>query len=504
MIMRGVWILPVLASVVLALGPGPAAAQYPMQPAAYPADPAAMAAMQAQYQAQAQYMAYMAQAQYAAQAQMSGGQHAPGARMDALVPAGYMQGGAPAPMPGAAPMPMPDVYGSYGSMPEGYAQQPPMEGQVPMGGGGMGGMGGCPYCGGQGCEVCGGGHGRHHGDHGLLGDIFGICGPYADGGCGAVRWYDFAVDFMLLKRDDVGRNVAITSQELNGTIVLQTADFDFNDAPSFRFSGALQIGPGGNVEFTYFGLFHFQDSRFVRRSGENDLFSVFSQFGQVPNQGFAETDQSDYQQIDYTSTFDSFEINYRQRWMAPNCRYQGSWLCGVRHFILDEKFRYFTSSSLAGINGDPLDPAQARFDTDVTNQMTGFQVGGDMWICVLPGLRLGGEVKVGVYGNHMNVNTIAGVNYGNIPTFREEQQVNDVSFLGQADLTATYRINYQWTARLGYQFLFVDGVALATENFNTSPPALLSPTPTTTRVPFINDNGNVFYHGFYAGLEFMW
>lgn len=35
---------------------------------------------------------------------------------------------------------------------------------------------------------------------------------------------------------------------------------------------------------------------------------------------------------------------------------------------------------------------------------------------------------------------------------------------------ATYRINYHWTFRAGYEFLFVDGVALATENFNATAP----------------------------------
>jgi hypothetical protein len=56
MIMRGLWILPVLASAAFFVAP--AAAQY-APGGGYPADPAAMAALQAQYEAQAQYMAWM-------------------------------------------------------------------------------------------------------------------------------------------------------------------------------------------------------------------------------------------------------------------------------------------------------------------------------------------------------------------------------------------------------------------------------------------------------------
>ena len=76
-----------------------------------------------------------------------------------------------------------------------------------------------------------------------------------------------------------------------------------------------------------------------------------------------------------------------------------------------------------------------------------------------------------------------------------------VSFVGDANVQALYRLNYQWTLRAGYNFLFVDGVALAPENFNTIPP--FGPQ-FPNRQTFINDNGNVFYHGWNIGLEYMW
>jgi len=133
--------------------------------------------------------------------------------------------------------------------------------------------------------------------------------------------------------------------------------------------------------------------------------------------------------------------------------------------------------------------------------LTGIQVGSDLWICILPGLRAGGELQAGVYGNHINVNTTIGSNLAQAD-FIERLDTNDVSFIGQANLLLTYRINYQWTLRGGYQFLFVEGVALAPENFNTEPPALF--LASTERVPFTDDDGNVFYHGWNVGLEFMW
>jgi hypothetical protein len=473
-------------------------------------------------------------------------------------PAMYAQGGIqpgayPGPMPGAA---LPDVYGSYGYMPVEFATQPhmppgygtanyaaamygqpgagpppgygpvsgmmdqqgygaPMDGSMgpgAMGPGGMGpGMGGpCPYCGGQGCPQCGGGYDPNGADgtwmpNGLLGDVLGLVAPYPDGGCGAPRWYDFAVDYLALKRDNTGRSDQVFATEGQGLItpVLTARQLDFGSyKPGFRFSAALQIAAANSLEFTYFGLFNYT-AHAVARSGSSQLFSPFSNFGLQPFGGFAEFDQADFMRIGYQSTFDSFEINWRCRWMAPNCRYQGSWTIGVRHFILDEKLRYATSSSVNGFLG-PVSfiPAMSRDDTDTTNNLTGIQFGSDLWICLLPGLRAGGELQAGVYGNHMNINRTIGSNLVP-PTVlaQERMQSNDVSFIGQANLLLTYRINYQWTLRGGYQFLIVDGVALASENFNPSPPFLNNPFARPTKV---NDNGTVFYHGWNVGVEYMW
>ncbi|MCI0361151.1 MAG: BBP7 family outer membrane beta-barrel protein [Planctomycetaceae bacterium] len=426
------------------------------------------------------------------------------------MPAGYMG-------PGGPPGLLPDAYGAYGSAPDG----------MPMGGGGGMPMGpaqiygdNCGHCGGMGCGHCGGmggrfGHGGHgHGQGGLLGDVFGLVAPYPDGGCAAVRWYDFAVDYMALRREDAGRRVDFASSGVNGPIVLDSTDLDFDAESSFRFSAMFQWGAGSNIEFTYFGLFFWDDAASVT-DPTNSLFSPFSEFGlNPPPPGFAETDEADFVAIDYESSFDSFEVNFRQRWMAPNCRYQGSCILGVRYFKLDEDFNYFTQSTAHTIPGDPLaDPPipdvipGLAYNVNVHNNMVGAQIGGDIWMCILPGLRVGAEGKAAVLANRAAVESTIATNVpdaaGVVPAPEIEDLVeNDVAFLGEANLFVTYRLNYQWTLRGGYQFLYVDGVALGPENFNAAPPLLLDPA--STRVAAINDNGAVFYHGWFAGTEFMW
>jgi hypothetical protein len=349
------------------------------------------------------------------------------------------------------------------------------------------GNGMCPHCRGLGCLHC-------QGRGGLLGDVLGFGGPYDDGGCCAPRWFDFSLDYMLLTRDNVDRGVDLTSQGIGGPIVLSTDQLDFDDASGFRFTGMFQVTAGGSLEFTYFGTFHWHKSATVE-SANDDLFSVLSNFGQVPFGGFAETDNSSLQRIDYSSTFDNFEINFRRRWVAPNCRYQGSWLAGVRYFKLDEDFQYITVNDTAGV---------MDLDVNTNNSLTGFQAGGDLWLCVVPGLRVGGEFKAGVFGNHASQGTTIAAPSLPIP-FEETMVSNDVAFVTNLDLMMLYRLNYNWTLRVGYQFLFVDGVALASENFNPTPPSIFVGVPgNLIRDPAINDNGNVFYHGLMLGAEFMW
>jgi hypothetical protein len=552
--MRVGWTLAAIAALEMALAGGPAWSQggpnntasggaAGAQAAAAATDPAAVAASNPAALAMAQAQAY--QMMMAQQAAMYGPAMYPqGMQPVAYMPA--MQSQAPGPFPGGT---SPDVYGAYGYVPmdygaasygqpgyspgygppgysppggpgggpsygpEGYAGAPAYD-QSGYGGGPMGGMGGGPmggngYCancdpnsgqwGLPGCEVNG-----QNLPNGLLGDCLGLIAPYPDGGCAATRWYDFAVDYMMWKRDNTGRSQPFTSNGIGGPIVLETNNLNFAQyRPGFRFSAAFQLMAANSLEFTYFGQANFTSQAAVRSPAGN-LFSVFNEFGTNPFliAAFPEFSSANFQQISYQSTFDSFEINWRKRWMAPNCRYQGSWTLGVRHFILDESFLFASSSQANGfVPAFPLNtiiPARGLAQTFTTNNLTGIQIGTDAWICILPGLRVGGEFQAGVYGNHANVRNVFSNNLGD-PSHSEKINSNDVSFVGQANLLATYRFNYQWTGRIGYQFLYVDGVALASENFNPAPPLLNPP-----RVATINDNGNVFYHGWNVGLEYMW
>ena len=77
----------------------------------------------------------------------------------------------------------------------------------------------------------------------------------------------------------------------------------------------------------------------------------------------------------------------RQRWTSPNGRVHSSLLTGVRYVKIVEDFQYVTN---AGAN-------TMTYRAHTSNDLVGFQVGGDILTAVIPRLKFGAEAKAGVF-----------------------------------------------------------------------------------------------------------
>jgi len=297
-------------------------------------------------------------------------------------------------------------------------------------------------------------------------------------------WYDVHVEFMYLSRDRISDTVNFTSRNANGPIVLSTDDLSFNEASGFRATYAYLVGPSTNIEASYFGTHNWADSAIV--TGSADLFSVFSNFGSQPVGGFPQTDAADLHGIAYSSELHSGEINLRHRWVSANCLLHGSYLLGARYIALNEEFNHFTRVAAGGT----LDYV------DVTrNDLYGLQIGTDLHVSISPRFKLGAEVEGGVYANRATANTVA---VTDTPTvLLEFESDTDVAFAAEASLIGQFKVTPRCNIRGGYQVLYLQGVALAAENFNTA-------SPFSNRQSFIDNNGHVFYHGATLGFEWMW
>ncbi len=307
-------------------------------------------------------------------------------------------------------------------------------------------------------------------------------GPYGDGGCCLPRWFDVHAEWLFWQRD-YSDSQAFSSRGILGPTVLDANQLDFSEESGFRVTGAYLVGPATALEATYFGTLNWASSAQV--TGDGDLFSVFSDFGSDPFNGFPETDFANLHQLGLSSELDNAELNLRHRSVSANCLWHSSLLIGVRYLRLREDLSYRTETNVAAMD----------YALKVDNDLVGAQIGGDLFLCVTPRFKIGGEIEAGVYGTSSSQRT--NVTTTDSPVLHEYLRDNDVAFIGEAGVSGLYRITSRWTFRGGYQVLYVDGVATAVDNFNTA-------SPFSARTALLSNNGNVFYHGANLGFEWTW
>jgi hypothetical protein len=424
------------------------------------------------------------------------------------------------------------------------------------------GYGGCSYgcgpgeCGPGGCGPDGCGGSYPPGQHQQFG--FTGCYPMGAGGTNPPIGYDMMEDVgtegylidqrgphyfdvraeaVYLERDDTFNDdidFSALNFGQNAVVVLSSSDLDFEAEPGFRVIGRCDICPLSVFEFGYTGIFSFEDSATAvdpnPGAESGNLYSLFSR--PAPGQGtfgtdpagvsdpggpLAQSERALRHTISIDSDLQTGELTYRRYWVGYTPRVSGTLLAGFRYTRLDEDFHFIT-------NGFPfedfpdLTPPALDYSIDAENNLAGFQAGGDFWIGLMQGLRIGGEAKAGIYNNHYRLRSqlfsqgfsgfvtnptpppplIEGPEPAISPPddFRDDQ----VAFLTEASFDIVADILPSWSIRAGYEVLFLNELVLVGENFNqTSPYGNQGP-----RVPFLVNDGELFYHGGHAGIEFVW
>lgn len=406
-----------------------------------------------------------------------------------------------------------------------------------------GGQCGCGQCGCQSCGGAGCNSSMTPGGPGYYGD----CPPpgtYPPYGCSPVmadmagagslgldqcgpHYFDVRAEFVYMTRTHTfDRSINFTSLDpvdpMNpgaAVYVLNSDDLNYDFEPAFRVTGRYDLGPLSVAEFSYFGLHDMRtDASYsvpfqtetippINDSQLGNLYSLFSQFGQVPNimgdevivenGAMGTTDRAIYHGISLNTDLQTAEITYRRYWVGYNPRVSGTVLFGARYTRLSEQFKFATMAE----EGD------FDYSVDAENDIVGFQTGGDVSVCLMQGLRLGAEGKAGIYNNRFKVGTQINsdpfANSNETPLFlTENDDGNNIAFIGETSLDLVIDVSPSCTLRGGYEVLWINSVALASDNFNTTSPFGLPGQP--TRIPFTEEQENVLYHGFRLGAEYIW
>lgn len=332
------------------------------------------------------------------------------------------------------------------------------------------------------------------------------CGPH---------YFDVRMEAVTMTRDEAFRTpVNFTSENVinPGNIdpsqfVVRSGELDFDYVTGFRVMGRYDCGPLSVIEFGYWGIDNWSSSASFTdpnpvNANTGNLYSLFSFYGNTPANVTTPggplpwTERSITQSISLESELHNAEFNYRRYWVGFNPCISGTLLAGFRFTRLREDFVFQASGE-----------AEGRYDELIKNDMAGFQTGGDVWLHVRQGIRIGAEGKVGLMNNHYTLSNTFTTDpvSGSPPTLSEFFEKDQPALTAEASADVVWDVCPSWSVRAGYEIFFVNSVLLAGENFNTgSPYADMPGVNLPPRVPFVNDQGDAFYHGAHLGAEYTW
>jgi hypothetical protein len=371
----------------------------------------------------------------------------------------------------------------------------------------------CLFCRGQGCEAC-----QYIGRGYLLGALHTLL-PYREAGLCAQRWYDISAEAVFLSHNNGLGNFATTSRTadirdlVTGDLVSQAprvlglGDLDSGGKleAGLRISGAMIFGAGGNLEGTYMG-----GNKWGSRASVADtdpiLFSFISDFGTDPTNGFDDTDRSFRQTVTTDSEFHSVEFNYRRRTVGPYCRFQGSWLVGLRYLRFDNGLGYATR----GGDDDTATADLPRFfssNDQVENKLFGPQAGFDLWWNMVPGINLGAGLKGAWVQNdvdrhgRLTANSLRDA-FGNPITASVGGGDRDTTCIVDFDTRVLYRLSHSWTFTSAYHLIFADDVRYATIDRDTIRNFIDPLNNPNSRQEFQVDD--LVLQGVSFGAEYIW
>jgi len=345
----------------------------------------------------------------------------------------------------------------------------------------------CFFCRGSGCLACKSISLKH------LGSNLAMLEPYGEI-CG-LRWYDASLEAVFLGHTQGVGHTAVTgvgtiNPPTNVALYLDDANGGDELAAGVRISGALIFGVGGNIEATYMG-----GNKWSRQatatSATNDLNSFITDFGTAPSGPLDDLDQSSVQSIGTDSEMQSIELNYRRRTMGPYCRFQGSWLIGLRYLQFDNSLSYMTS------NVPTLPPRFFESHDRLKNNMFGAQVGGDAWWNIHSGVRLGMGLKAAWVQNEINRSMV--VRSNSVATTTLNETMRDNSLMGEFQLKFVWQFNHSWKFRTAYYAIAAEDIAFGSIDKAT---ILSLAVPPPVEPKFVIEN--LVIQGISFGTEYNW
>jgi hypothetical protein len=311
----------------------------------------------------------------------------------------------------------------------------------------------------------------------------------------APRWYVRGEVVWLFRNSPNDRNLTSynnaskSTDPLNNRFILDTDALPFGVAPGMRLTVGHYLTDQTAIEGEYYGANNWDQRaatlNYASAGGLGPL-SAYWGTGGGPFSTSAFTN-SNQQIATFHSSFDSAELNVRQ-WVLPSL----SVLAGFRYINVADQFQLTATNDSTNIDAGQV----GYYRTWTNNNLGGVQVGSEYthdlyarWLFISI------EGKTGLFVNFVDQENLL----FNTGTTYNERSSRETQFAGMFDFSVslTALIGSHLTLRGGYTFLFLDGVALATDQLDTNP------TMANSR-NFLADKGSMTLQGPFLGAELAW
>ena len=275
------------------------------------------------------------------------------------------------------------------------------------------------------------------------------------------RWYATIGTVVLQREDPSVGTISAANPALTPFFTAQAFDFDFEAGAEVAL--ARRFNNGTILEGRYFGVDNTATQAIVTPG--NFIGPGFTGPGGTAISGR------------YLTMLDSTEFNARKQ--------------VTDRLTLLSGFRWIELRDEAHFRIGPT--ARANYDYD--NKLYGGQFGGNLLLS-RQGSRLLANIesKAGVFGNTVHGGIIE---YAPGPIGGFLGNDTTTSFVGEINLTGGYRLSDHVVLRTGYQLLWIENVALASDAASRS---LTNPSLLLT----VSDDAGLFYHGATGGIDIVW
>ena len=292
-----------------------------------------------------------------------------------------------------------------------------------------------------------------------------------------------------------------------GIPALNSTDLDQGFSPGFRLGVTYHTDSSFDWELSFFHLRDWDSTRSIGPDNPPDWLVM-----RAPGI-FFQTQDFTYQSMkwDYSTELYNAELNGRYvlskritvlagfRWVQLNENLQGS-IPPPDRILPVWKFNpnnnLFDVARIEILPGIPATGAFPPFwDASTINNLYGLQIGMDGKLFEYGRFSMDGLIKAGGYWNHASAST--GVSIQKV-VYSTSASTDRPAFVSEAGLQCKYQVASRLALKLGYEVLWLYGVALAPGQIQET---YVSAPTVVTSLGIKSDSG-VLFHGATAGLDF--